>query len=65
MIHLREEMILPACKFSGFCYFFDVSSRNGVDLGPRFFCGNTSSPQNFDIDLSNEENKRITINRYG
>ncbi|CAH8305960.1 unnamed protein product [Eruca vesicaria subsp. sativa] len=31
--------------------------------GARFFCGNTSSPQKFDIDLSNEEKKRITINR--
>ncbi|VVB15597.1 unnamed protein product [Arabis nemorensis] len=38
-------------------------SRNGVNLGPRFFCGNTTSAQNFDIDLSNEENRRITINR--
>ncbi|CAN7039505.1 hypothetical protein BRARA_B01572 [Brassica rapa] len=34
--------------------------QNGVDLGARFFC---SSPQSFDIDLSNEEKKRITINR--
>ncbi|KAF2560615.1 hypothetical protein F2Q70_00015260 [Brassica cretica] len=37
--------------------------QNRVDLGARFFSGNTSSPQNFDIDLSNEEKKRITINR--
>ncbi|XP_022543132.1 succinate dehydrogenase assembly factor 2, mitochondrial-like isoform X2 [Brassica napus] len=37
-----------------------VVRRNGVDLGARFFC---SSPQSFDIDLSNEEKKRITINR--
>ncbi|KAL0682465.1 hypothetical protein Bca4012_049312 [Brassica carinata] len=37
--------------------------QNGVDLGARFFSGNTSSPQNFDIDLSSEEKKRITINR--
>ncbi|ESQ43485.1 hypothetical protein EUTSA_v10014773mg [Eutrema salsugineum] len=37
--------------------------RNRVDLGMRFFSGNTASPQNFHIDLSNEENKRITINR--
>ncbi|XP_013609864.1 PREDICTED: succinate dehydrogenase assembly factor 2, mitochondrial isoform X3 [Brassica oleracea var. oleracea] len=36
---------------------------NGVDFTPRFFCGNTLTPQNFDIDLSNEEKKRITINR--
>ncbi|KAL0749729.1 hypothetical protein Bca101_031732 [Brassica carinata] len=35
---------------------------NGVDFTPRFFCGNTLTPQNFDIDLSNEEKKRITIN---
>ncbi|KAJ4910003.1 Succinate dehydrogenase assembly factor 2 [Raphanus sativus] len=37
--------------------------RNRVDLGARFFSGNTTSPQNFEIDLSNEEKKRITINR--
>ncbi|CAH2070413.1 unnamed protein product [Thlaspi arvense] len=37
--------------------------RNEIDFAPRFFCGNTASPQNFDIDLSSEENKRITINR--
>ncbi|KAG2280878.1 succinate dehydrogenase assembly factor 2, mitochondrial [Brassica napus] len=37
--------------------------QNGVDLGARFFSGNTSSPQNIDIDLSSEEKKRITINR--
>ncbi|KAF2536520.1 hypothetical protein F2Q70_00004295 [Brassica cretica] len=36
---------------------------NGVDFTPRFFCGNTLTPQDFDIDLSNEEKKRITINR--
>ncbi|WZZ32353.1 hypothetical protein YC2023_015754 [Brassica napus] len=39
--------------------------QNGVDLGARFFSGNTSSPQNIDIDLSSEEKKRITINRHG
>ncbi|EOA14066.1 hypothetical protein CARUB_v10027202mg [Capsella rubella] len=39
---------------------YPVIFRNGVDLGTRFFC---VSPQNFDIDLSNEENKRRTINR--
>ncbi|CAN6851203.1 hypothetical protein HID58_046611 [Brassica napus] len=38
--------------------------QNGVDLGARFFSGNTSSPQNIDIDLSSEEKKRITINRH-
>ncbi|KAF8109225.1 hypothetical protein N665_0100s0014 [Sinapis alba] len=37
--------------------------RNRVDLGERFISENTSSSENFDIDLSNEEKKRITINR--
>ncbi|CAN8302360.1 unnamed protein product [Cochlearia groenlandica] len=37
--------------------------RNRLDIGGRFFSVNTSIPQNYVIDLSNEENKRITMNR--
>ncbi|XP_010555590.1 PREDICTED: succinate dehydrogenase assembly factor 2, mitochondrial [Tarenaya hassleriana] len=37
--------------------------RAGNDLGSRFFCGNTGNPQNFDIDLSNDESRRRLFNR--
>ncbi|CAA0409003.1 Flavinator of succinate dehydrogenase [Arabidopsis suecica] len=54
-----RSSIIPAAANRTYPNLF----RNGVDLGARFFCENTASTQNFDIDLSNEENKRRTINR--
>ncbi|KAJ4875885.1 Succinate dehydrogenase assembly factor 2 [Raphanus sativus] len=55
---VNRRSVIPAAATQSHPIF-----RNGVGLGARFLCGNTSSPQNFDIDLSTEEKKRITINR--
>ncbi|CAA7052761.1 unnamed protein product [Microthlaspi erraticum] len=49
---VNRSSITPAVATRAYPIF-----RNGVDFAPRFFS------QNFGIDLSSEENKRITINR--
>ncbi|KAG7533761.1 Flavinator of succinate dehydrogenase [Arabidopsis thaliana x Arabidopsis arenosa] len=53
-----RRSVVPAASNRTYPIFW-----NEVDSGTRFFCGNTATAQNFDIDLSNEENKRRTINR--